>query len=175
MEAPYVLIDALLAAFAQRHGYELYRNYRGADRCLRFNDALSRAIWVHATDKYGAQGTYHVSVVAHQDRPERYMKGATIAEAVAPGDLDRVLEDAAQVVASWSEHDLELVGIPPSHDGSDGRVHSMAVSSLGNRGSDPRGERRLPRHRRTGGRSPIDLRGGVTGFAFCHPCLPSVV
>src|ERR671919_2786113 len=107
MEAPYLRIDPILAAFAQRHGVELYKNYRDADRCLRFNDALSRAIWVNVTDRYGASGTYRVSVLAHQDRPERYIKGASVAEAVIPDDLDRVLEDAAQVVASWSEHDLQ--------------------------------------------------------------------
>lgn len=113
MEAPYLRIDPILAAFSQRHRVELYKNYRDADRSLRFNDALSRAIWVNATDRYGANGTYQVSVIAHQDRPERYIKGAMIAETVVPGDLDRILEDAARVVASWSEHDLQPARYSP--------------------------------------------------------------
>ena len=107
MEAPYLRIDPILTTFAQRHAIELYKNYRDADRSLRFNDTLSRAIWVNATDRYGATGTYQVSVLAHQDRPERHIKGAIIAEAVRPSDLDRILEDAAHAVASWSAHDLQ--------------------------------------------------------------------
>ena len=107
MEAPYIRIDPILDAFARRHGVELYKNYRDADRSLRFNDALSRAIWVHATDLYGTTGTYQVSVVAYQDRPERYSKWATVAEAVVPDDLECVLGRAAALVASWSERDLQ--------------------------------------------------------------------
>ena len=107
MEAPYIRIDPILDAFARRHGVELYKNYRDADRSLRFNDALSRAIWVNVTDLYGAKGTYQVSVVAYQDRPERYSKWATVAEAVAPDDLDGILERAAALVTSWSEGDLQ--------------------------------------------------------------------
>jgi hypothetical protein len=107
MEAPYIRIDALLAAFAQRHGAELHKNYREADRSIRFNDTLARAIWIHATDKYGDNGTYRVSVVAHQDRPERHVKYTTVAETVALGDLDHILEQAAGLVGSWSEHDLQ--------------------------------------------------------------------
>jgi hypothetical protein len=106
-EAPYIRIDPILAAFAQRHGFELYKNYRDADRSLRFNDPLSRAIWVNAMDKYGTTETYQVGIVAHQDRPERYGKGAIVAENVAMDDLDRILEQAAGVVAAWSENDLE--------------------------------------------------------------------
>lgn len=106
MEAPYVRIDPILVAFAQRHGIELLKNYRDADRSLRFNDTLSRAIWVHATEKYGMNGTYQVSIIAHQDRHERYIKAATVAEAVAMDDLDRILEQAVSLVASWSESDL---------------------------------------------------------------------
>ena len=107
LEAPYIRIDHILMAFAQRYGLELYKNYRDADRSLRFNDALSRAIWVHATEKYDANGTYHVSVIAHQDRPERYVKAAAVAESVVLGDLDRILGQAASLIASWSENDLQ--------------------------------------------------------------------
>jgi len=107
MEAPYVRIDPILTAFAQRHGIELYKNYRDADRCLRFNDSLSRAIWVNSSDKYGASWTYDVSILAHQDREERYIKGASVERGVSMPNLDRVLEQAASLVRSWSERDLE--------------------------------------------------------------------
>ena len=107
LEAPYLRIDPILSAFADRHAITLYKNYRGADRSLRFNDALSRAIWVSVTDTYGANGTYQVSVLAHQDRPERYIKGTRVADAVTVDDLDRTLEQAAALVASWTERDLE--------------------------------------------------------------------
>jgi hypothetical protein len=103
---PYIRIDPTLDAFARRHGVELYKNYRGADRSLRFNDALSRAIWIHAMDLYGATGTYQVSV-AHEDRPERYARAALVADSIAPGDLDGILERAAAVLESWSARDLE--------------------------------------------------------------------
>jgi hypothetical protein len=106
LEAPYVRIDPLLAAFAGRHGIQVNRNYRGADRSLRYHDALSRAIWVHATDKYGANGTYEVSVIAHQDRPDRFIKVGHVAKSVAIDDLDRVLEQAAGLVSSWTAEDL---------------------------------------------------------------------
>ena len=109
LEAPLVEIDAILLAFAKRYGLEVYRNYRGADRSLRFNDALSRTIWVYASEKYGASGTYDVSIVAYQDRPERYVKSAWLARRVPSGEMERMLEQAAHVVASWSENDLELV------------------------------------------------------------------
>ena len=108
MESPYVRIDSVLEAFAQRHGVELCKNYRDADRSLRFNDSLARTIWVHATDKYGTNGTYRVSIVAHHDRPARYVKNAVVAETVAIGDLDHALEQAAGLVTSWSENDLRL-------------------------------------------------------------------
>jgi hypothetical protein len=106
LEAPYVRIDPILSAFAQRHGVELYKNYRDADRSIRFNDSLSRAIWVNATDTYGANETYDVSVLAHQDRPERFFKGDHVAHNVPISDLDRVLERAATLVASWTADDL---------------------------------------------------------------------
>jgi hypothetical protein len=106
-EAPYIRIDPILSAFARHHGFELKKNYRDADRSLRFNDVLSRAIWVNAMDKYGTTGTYQVGIIAHQDRPQRYGKGAIVAENVAMDDLDRILEQAAGLVASWSENDLE--------------------------------------------------------------------
>jgi hypothetical protein len=108
MEAPYVRIDPILGAFAERHRLELYRNYRDADRSLRFNDDLSRAIWVNSMDKYGKSGAYQVSVLAHQDRPERYIKGEFIADDVPIAELDQTLEQAAARVLSWSASDLEL-------------------------------------------------------------------
>ena len=108
MEAPYLRIDPILVSFAQRHGFELVRNYRDADRSIRFNDSLSRTIWIHATDKYGADRLYQVNVIAHQDRNERYLKAARIADPVVADDLDQVLERATAIVKSWTEKDLEL-------------------------------------------------------------------
>ena len=61
LEAPYLRVDAILVSFAERHGLELVRNYRDADRSLQFNDSLSRTVWIHATDRYGSEGTYQVS------------------------------------------------------------------------------------------------------------------
>ena len=109
LEAPYLRIDPLLMVFAERHRIELHRNYRDADRSLHFDDALSRTIWVYASDKYGTSGTYDVSIVAHQDRPERYMKSAWVARRVPLTDLEHALEEATSVVVSWSENDLEMV------------------------------------------------------------------
>src|SRR5215208_7100509 len=108
MEAPYVRIDPILVSFAQRHGFQLVRNYRDADRSIRFNDSLSRTIWIHHTDKYGTEGTYQVSVIAHQDRKDRYIKAARIAAPVSTDDLEQVLERATAIVTSWTERDLEL-------------------------------------------------------------------
>ena len=108
LEAPLIRIDPILVAFAQRRGLQLIRNYRGADRSLRFNDALSRAIWVYASDRYGTSGAYDVSVVAHQDRPARYLKACWIAKGVTVEALERTLERAANSVAAWSEKDLDL-------------------------------------------------------------------
>jgi len=122
MEAPYVRIDPILVSFAQRHGFELVRNYRDADRSIRFNDSLSRAIWVHATDKYGTEGTYQVSVIAHQDRDDRYLKAARVADPVVNDDLDQILERATAIVASWSEKDLELP-LPPRERGETERIY----------------------------------------------------
>ena len=109
LEEPLVRIDGLLTAFAERHGLELGRNYRGADRSLRFKDALSRTIWVYASDKYGRSGTYDVSIVAFRDRPQRYGRSAWFARRVPADELERSLEKAADVIASWVETDLELV------------------------------------------------------------------
>lgn len=68
---------------------------------------LNRAIWIHATDLYGAKATYQVSVVAFEDRPERYSNAAVVADAIAPSDLHGVLERAAALVTSWSARDLQ--------------------------------------------------------------------
>jgi hypothetical protein len=122
MEAPYVRIDPILASFAQRHGFELVRNYRDADRSIRFNDSLSRAIWVHATDKYGTEAMYQVSVVAHQDRDDRYLKAARVADPVVEDDLDHILERATAILASWSDRDLELP-LPPRERGETERIY----------------------------------------------------
>jgi hypothetical protein len=108
MEAPYVRIDPILAAFAQRHRLELYRNYRDADRSLRFNDDLSRTIWIQATDTYGTNGTYRITIIAYQDRPKRYLKGEGIADAVTIPELDSILEQAVKQILSWTAADLEL-------------------------------------------------------------------
>ena len=107
LEAPYVRIDPILTSFATRHGLELNRNYRDADRSLRWNDALSRAIWIGATDKYGERGTYMVSVLAHQDRPERWIKGEVVAQSATIDELPQTLEHAHGIVTSWSANDLE--------------------------------------------------------------------
>jgi hypothetical protein len=116
MEAPYVRIDPILTAFAQRHGRAVVRNYRDADRGIRFNDALSRAIWIGAMDKYGTSGMYQVSIIAHQDRPVRYIKAARVGDPVAVDDLDRMLERATTLVLSWTEGDLELPSDLPARD-----------------------------------------------------------
>jgi hypothetical protein len=122
MEAPYLRIDPILESFAQRHGFELVRNYRDADRSLRFNDSLSRAVWVHSTDRYGTGGTYQVSVVAHQDRDDRYLKAARVADPVVKDDLEQILERAAEILISWSEQDLELP-LPPRERGETERIY----------------------------------------------------
>jgi hypothetical protein len=116
LEAPYLRIDPILAEFAQRHGFELYKNYRGADRSIRFNDALSRTIWVHATDTYGTEGKYQVAIGAYQDREDRYIKSARLRELVAKEELDRLLERATAIVLTWSEMDLEIP-LPPRERG----------------------------------------------------------
>jgi hypothetical protein len=107
MEAPYRRIDPILDAFAERHGLVVIRNYRDADRSMRFNDELSRAIWVNSSDKHGEKGTYDVSVLAHQDRPERFIKGEHVTANVPIADLDAVLERAVAIVRAWSASDLE--------------------------------------------------------------------
>lgn len=122
MEAPYVRIDPFLVSFAQRHGLQLVKNYRDADRCLRFNDALSRAIWLGATDKYGTEGKYQVSVIAHQDREDRYLKAARVADPAGSEDLERVLERATEIVLSWSAADL-TIPLPPRERGETERVY----------------------------------------------------
>ena len=116
MEAPYLRIDPILAAFAERHGHELFKNYRDTDRSIRFNDSLSRAIWIAAMEKYGASGTYQVSIVAHQDRNVRYIKSARVGGPVGVDDLDRVLERASALLLSWSEKDLEPASDLPARE-----------------------------------------------------------
>lgn len=106
MEAPYIRIDPILEAIAQRHGLAVRKNYRDADRSLRFNDSLERAIWVNSSDLYGESETYDVGVGAHQDRPERFTKSERIAHGVPIVELAAVLERAVSIVQSWSETDL---------------------------------------------------------------------
>jgi hypothetical protein len=103
----YLRIDPLLERFAQQHRLELDRNYRDADRSLKFDDALSRTIWIHSTDTYGERGTYRIVVMAHQDRPKRHLKSEVVAESVAAAELESALDRAAQIVAAWTATDLE--------------------------------------------------------------------
>ena len=109
MEAPYIRIDPILTAFAIRHAVELHRNYRDADRSLRWDDGLSRAIWIASMDKDGASGTYQVSINAYRDRgTERRVKHGIVADDVGIDQLDATLERARRIVVSWSEGDLHL-------------------------------------------------------------------
>jgi hypothetical protein len=109
MEAPYILIDPILTAFATQHALELHKNYRDADRSLRWHDEVSRSIWIGSMEKYGATGTYHVSITAHDDRgSQRYVKHGIVADSVGIDDLDHTLERARRILASWSEIDLHL-------------------------------------------------------------------
>jgi hypothetical protein len=109
MEAPYILIDPILTAFATQHALELHKNYRDADRALRWNDEVSRSIWIGPMEKYGATGTYQVSIAAHYDRgSQRYVKHGIVADGVGIDDLDQTLERARRILASWSESDLHL-------------------------------------------------------------------
>ena len=121
MEAPYRRIDPVIDAFARRHGLQVVRNYRDADRSLRFNDDLSRALWVNATDKYGIKETYEVSIIAHQDRETRYLKAARVGDPVGIDDLERVLERATTIVRSWTANDLEIP-LPPRQRGKTERI-----------------------------------------------------
>jgi len=107
MEAPYILIDPLLAAFAGRHALELHKNYRDADRSLRWDDGISRTIWIAPMDIYGASGTYQVAIAAYRDRgPERHVKHGIVADDVAIDALTDMLERARGILAAWSESDL---------------------------------------------------------------------
>src|SRR5262245_9636168 len=109
MEAPYVRIDPILAAFATRHAVELHKNYRDADRFLRWEDTLSRAIWIAVMDKYGVSGTYQVSINAYRDHgTERHVKHGIVADDVDIDELDATLERARRIVVSWSDGDLHL-------------------------------------------------------------------
>lgn len=129
MEAPYVRIDPILQAFAERHALAVLKNYRDADRSLRFNDSLSRAIWVNASAGAGDGVTYDISVLAHQDRPERFIKGAHVARQVPIAELTGALERAVELVSSWSLDDLQRT----SPQKTTGRFWSFVKSVL-----DPR-------------------------------------
>jgi hypothetical protein len=107
MEAPYVRIDPILTAFAARHAMELRKNHWGANRYLSWSDNLGRVMWLYSTDEYGESGTYHVSIIAYQDRgSERYTKAGIVAKDVSLDELDRTLERARDILASWSPSDL---------------------------------------------------------------------
>jgi hypothetical protein len=109
MEAPYVHIDPILAPFAARHGLELHKNYRDADRSLRWNDGVSRAIWIASMDLDGASGSYQVSINAYHDRgAARYVKHGIVADGVGIDELEQVLQRAHRIVTSWSETELHL-------------------------------------------------------------------
>jgi hypothetical protein len=109
MEAPYIRIDPILTAFATRHAVELHKNYRDADRSLRWDAGLSRAIWIASMDKDGASGTYQVSINAYRDRgTERRVKHGIVADDVGIDQLDATLERAHRIVVSWAEGDLHL-------------------------------------------------------------------
>lgn len=109
IEAPYIRIDPILAAFATQHALELQKNYRDADRSLRWNDGISRTIWIASMEKDGASGTYQVSIGAHHDRgPQRYVKHGIVVDGVGSDELDDTLERARRILACWSESDLHL-------------------------------------------------------------------
>jgi hypothetical protein len=107
MEAPYIRIDPILAAFATRHALELHKNYRDADRSFRWDNGVSRSIWIASMEKDGASGTYQVSIGAHRDRgSQRHVKHGIVADGVGIDELDDTLERARRILASWSESDL---------------------------------------------------------------------
>lgn len=128
MEAPYVRIDPILRAFAQRHALAVMKNYRDADRSLRFNDSLHRTIWVTLGGTSGDAATYEVSVLAFQDRPERYTKGQRVASQVAMPQLDAALERALEVASSWTAEDLEPLPEPRPKGVHPGSVPPTMIS-----------------------------------------------
>lgn len=110
MEAPYLRIDAILQDFAEARDLEIQKNYRGADRSLRWNNEISKAIWIGSMDEYGESETYQISVIAYQDRgTERYTKAGIVKNNAAISEIVQTLEKAYGIAESWSEGDLQLV------------------------------------------------------------------
>lgn len=111
MEAPYILVDTILEDFARQYELELQKNYRDADRSLRWSDGVNRSIWIYSMDKYGESGTYRVSVGAYQDKgAQRYVKHGIVANNVEVAELAQALERARAIVASWAENELHPAG-----------------------------------------------------------------
>jgi hypothetical protein len=109
LEAPYTRVDPILGEFAKHHNLELQKNYRGADRSLRWNDSVSRLIWIYSMDKYGESGSYQVSVGAYQDRGgQRYVRHGIVVNNVEVAELAQALERAWSILASWNENELHL-------------------------------------------------------------------
>ena len=113
MEAPFLRIDPILEAFAKRHRCQIVQNYRSAERAIRFNDDLERAMWIHTMDKYGTDGRFQVSIIAHIDRRgQRYIKAAIVGDPASDEDLLKRLERATEIVMTWGPDDLEIPAPP---------------------------------------------------------------
>jgi hypothetical protein len=107
MEAPYILIDPIITAFARRHALGIRKNYRDADRSIVWNDPLNRTIWIGLTLAEGRP--YEVSAMAFQDRPAgRFIKAGIVEYAITAEQLDSALEHARRHLLSWTPEDLHL-------------------------------------------------------------------
>jgi len=109
IEAPYVRIDPILEEFASLTRLKLEKNYHDANRFLRWNNGVDKAIWVLPMSDYDQTGNYRVSIVASIDKRDgRYMKHGDTRRDVPTAELSRELHRAWKIVESWCEDDLHL-------------------------------------------------------------------
>jgi hypothetical protein len=115
IEAPLLLIDRTLDAFAIVHGLRLGRNYHNwPERSLRWNkSAVSKLIQIFLVDQ--EKLTFTVWICASEDRAEkRFWKQRRLRDGVVIEDIRSELQDmlteGKAILDSWNETDLEPVG-----------------------------------------------------------------
>ena len=112
IEAPLLVLDPALEAFAHEHGLSLGRNYHNwPERSLKWGAPIERLIQVYLEDEKAL--TWNVWLCASEDRgAARYWKRAFLRQAVPIEEIERalpgLLEEALAQVNTWSREQLEF-------------------------------------------------------------------
>lgn len=112
LEGPLREADTALAAFGERHGIAISRNYHNwPERSLRWGSNPEKLIQIFLANE--EQLTWSIWLCASEDRGrQRFWKRSFLRQGVSMsellGEVDSLLEEGHRIVSSWTSDQLEF-------------------------------------------------------------------